>query len=66
MEKQEEQQMKFEDTEVVMTFFMCNSNTCVCLQSFDNVLCHFEPAIYWLFSKYCNEKKLYLYWEPQV
>ena len=44
MKKQEEQQMKFKYTEAVITFFMCNINI-VCLQTFENVLCHFEPTI---------------------
>lgn len=46
MKKQEEQQMKFKDSEVIIMFFMCNINTGVCLQSFENILCHFEPTIY--------------------
>lgn len=44
---------------------MCNINTGICLQSFENVLCHFEPTISWLLSTYCNRKKLYFHWEPQ-
>lgn len=64
MKRQEEQQKKFKDIEVVITL-MCNINMGVCLQSFENVLCHFEPTVYWLLSKYCNRKKLYFYWEPQ-
>lgn len=60
MKKQEEKQMKFKDTEVVINFFMCNINTGIFLQSFENVLCHFEPTISWLLSTYCNRKKVVL------
>jgi len=65
VKKQEEQQVKFKDIEVVITFFVCNVNTGFCLQSFENVLYCFEPAICWLLTMFCNRKKWYLYWEPQ-
>lgn len=61
-QNEDENEGKLKDTEVVMALFMCNINTGVCLQSFKNVLCHFEPTIYWLLSKY---KKMFFYWEPQ-
>lgn len=61
---QEEQQMKCQDIEAVITFFKYNIHTGVCLKSFENVLCHFEPNIYWLLIT-AIQKKLYFYWEPQ-
>lgn len=60
MKKQEEKRMKFKDTEVVINFFMCNINTGIFLQSFENVLCLFEPTISWLLSTYCNRRKVVL------
>lgn len=65
MRKQKEQLRKFKDTEVAITFFMYSVDRDVCLQSFGNVQCHFEPTICWSLSKYCNRKKLHFYWEPQ-
>lgn len=60
VKKEKEQQMRFKNTEVVIAYFKCDRSTEVCLQSLENVPCHFEPT-----TSRSLRKKLNLCWEPQ-